>query len=353
MDDAAVVGREAEHTGSHRGDRARDPDHRSRRGDVDTQGVEGRVDVLGRRLDLRCGGRVAGQVPLGQPDRADVERLGGADTPAAEPRMNSVDPPPMSSTRYGLGRLERERPRGAGVGEARLGVAAEHLGVDADPLAHAGHELLGVLGVAGRRRRAEADGCSTSCSPTSLGVLVEGREHALQRCLGEPPGAVDALAEPDDLHRPDQLDGLTGPGSRSAMSSRSELVPQSKAATRVMTGLRCPGERHAWPRGPELAERVEHLVAQRVHAPALGQRLAGEDVQALHPVGHPARGDAGDLGDVASGLRGDLARERRGSARGQRGTQRPGARRRAAAGTSPSSAPTPRGCRSSRRPGDR
>ena len=101
--------------------------------------------------------------------------------------------------------------------------------------------------------------------------------------------------------------------SRSAMSSRSELVPQSKAATRVMLArpsacrLRVVSRRLV-PRttdgyaGPELhhsPELVEHLVAERVDPTALGQRLAGEHVQALHPVGHATGGDARDLGHLA------------------------------------------------------
>ena len=91
-----------------------------------------------------------------------------------------------------------------------------------------------------------------------------------------------------------------------------ELVPQSMAATRVMparpsTGRRTGRSAH------HVAEPVEHLVAERVHAAALGQRLAGEHVQALHPVGHAAGRDAGDLRHVA-----DRARGRRGRPRAPR-----------------------------------
>ena len=51
---------------------------------------------------------------------------------------------------------------------------------------------------------------------------------------------------------------------------------------------------------------VEHLVAERVHTRALRQRLPGQDVQALDPVGHPAGGDALDLGYVEPGLPAEL-----------------------------------------------
>ena len=52
---------------------------------------------------------------------------------------------------------------------------------------------------------------------------------------GEPAGAVDALAEPHDLHPPDRRPGgRRSAGRTSATSSRTELVPQSIAATRVI-----------------------------------------------------------------------------------------------------------------------
>ena len=73
------------------------------------------------------------------------------------------------------------------------------------------------------------------------------------------------------------------------------LVPQSKAATRVTWAL----DGHAGTGRPPRAQRVEHLVTQRVHAASLRQRLSGEHVQALHPVGHAAGRDPRDLGHLA------------------------------------------------------
>ena len=93
-------------------------------------------------------------------------------------------------------------------------------------------------------------------------------------------------------------------------------MPQSKAATRVMRWSSVG--RDARPGGPPLPERVEHLVAERVDAAALGQRLAGEHVQALDPVGHAAGGDAGDLGHLADrGPRGEVGVVRPGVRRGE------------------------------------
>ena len=104
------------------------------------------------------------------------------------------------------------------------------------------------------------------------------------------------------------------------------VVPQSIAATVVMASFCRPGDSSRWEvptgqflalirqrsatkcpitalqreqvpgrstsdagaGGPPLPQRVEHLVAERVHAAAHRQRLPGQDVQALHPAGHPA-----------------------------------------------------------------
>ena len=166
--------------------------------------------------------------------------------------------------------------------------------------------------------------------------------------------------------------------SRSATRSRNELVPQSKAATRVMessasrwlrvsrrvssvhslrVAARPPsrrpllnhrglGRRRA--RLPPFPELVEHLVAERVDPTALRQRLAREHVQALHPVGHAAGGDARDLGHLA-----DLG------ARCEIGLVRPQVRRGEllvlgrAVRSSRASGRMPRGCRSSRPPAGR
>ena len=99
------------------------------------------------------------------------------------------------------------------------------------------------------------------------------------------------------------------------MSSLMVLVPQSIAATVTVSHL------DAGTRRPPVAELVEHLVAERVHAAALGQRLAGQHVQALDPVRHAAGGDAVDLRHVcpSSALaRREVALVRRGVGRGER-----------------------------------
>ena len=168
-------------------------------------------------------------------------------------------------------------------------------GCDADPFLDAGDELLGVLGVAGGRGRAEPDRLDVVLARRSRHVLLDRGEHPLQRGLRDPPGAVDALAEPDDAHLADEVDARAGVGV--------EVGDEQPEASWCRSRRRRPGSwlplrrtgRHARAARPPVAQPVEHLVTERVHAAALGQRLAGEHVQALHPVGHASGRDAGDL----------------------------------------------------------
>ena len=79
------------------------------------------------------------------------------------------------------------------------------------------------------------------------------------------------------------------PGSTSATSRRSELVPQSMAATRAGAPSRLTGRsRTHGPLRPPFTGRVRPFPAQRVGA---GRRelVRDEGVQALHPVRHAAR----------------------------------------------------------------
>ncbi len=121
-------------------------------------------------------------------------------------------------------------------------------------------------------------------------------------------------------------------GSTSATRRRIELVPQSIAATReapggtgagevtgaaVAPGSRVSGEvergvmRPSVPRGQQVQRSGRH--ARRARATSASspsgltpgpaaERVAHEDVQALHARGHPARRDAVDLLDVAERL---------------------------------------------------
>src|SRR6476661_2059684 len=79
------------------------------------------------------------------------------------------------------------------------------------------------------------------------------------------------------------------PAAKSAMSNRIELVPQSIAATLAMsTSAVC-----ARTGGPPVADPGEHLVTERVHAGPPGQCVRDMDMEAFHPVRHPAGTDLG------------------------------------------------------------
>ena len=85
----------------------------------------------------------------------------------------------------------------------------------------------------------------------------------------------------------------TAAPARSAISSLIEFVPQSIAATVSRDLLQ------ARP-GPKRAESPDGLIPERVHSRAGGQRVRDEGMQALHPIRHPSRTDAGDLGPGSS-----------------------------------------------------
>ncbi len=123
----------------------------------------------------------------------------------------------------------------APVNESRASSSPLHdLGLDADARAHAVDELVAVLRVARRRRRDEADVLRAELADRR-GVAVARGERALERLGREPSGPVDALPEPHDLHLAVRSTSVPVPASTSATSSRMELVPQSIAATRVVT----------------------------------------------------------------------------------------------------------------------
>ena len=102
VDLLAVVDLEVEHHRGHRRDRPGDPDERARVVQRHVDGVDGGLDIPAHRVDLRGRRWVVGQVPLGDPDRADVERLSAHRFTGVGDRMtSSVDPPPMSTTSTG------------------------------------------------------------------------------------------------------------------------------------------------------------------------------------------------------------------------------------------------------------
>ena len=86
VDLLGVVGGQVQRDARDRGDRAGQADQGAGprpRAPAAAASRDGRVDVGGGRLDLPGRGRVAVQVPLGQPDAADVHRAGGQAPPGA------------------------------------------------------------------------------------------------------------------------------------------------------------------------------------------------------------------------------------------------------------------------------
>ena len=207
-------------------------------------------------------------------------------------------------------------------------------------------------GVRPRRRRRR---CSRRGSPRSRrsGPARAGRRgrgasrrtrRSPRRCAPaprRPARPVRSTPWPRRTTRESRSATSSWPSSRTVpMRSLIELVPQSMAAT-VASGLLIPSlcrrRLDARTRRPPVAEQVEDLVAERVDPAAHGERLAGEDVEALDPVGHAAGADALDLGDARARPAAPARRGARGSARAPRGRP-PRARRRCrAAPASPSS----------------
>ena len=210
------------------------------------------------------GRRVGVQVPLVQPHRADVHRVRGVGPAARSPRISSVEPPPMSTTSTGSA---------GGVAQVAHRTVEGERGLLVARTAPRARRRAARAPRRRRRRRSRRRGwprwrrsgsAVDVVRPDQRGVLVDRGERPLQRLVGQPAGAVDVLAEPD--HPRSRGPSTSG---RSPISSLIVLVPQSIAAT--AQSRRRPRTRRA--RLPPVAEQVEHLVAERVHAAALGQRL--------------------------------------------------------------------------------
>ena len=92
-----------------------------------------------------------------------------------------------------------------------------------------------------------------------------------------------------------RLSWVPAAGSRSATSSLMVLVPQSTAATRVTSARRRRRPLTQGPAAQKSPSRSSTSSPSGFTPAALGERLAGEHVQALHPGRHAAGGDAGDL----------------------------------------------------------
>ena len=234
-----------------------------------------------------------------------------------------------------LGGRRPEVAHRAVEGQGRLLVTRHDLGLDAEPRADTGDEDVGVLGVPAGRGRAEPDPARRRARRSARRTRRARRTSApaprrARRPVASTPWPSRTIRISRTVHVREVAD--------------EELDRVGAAVDRCYThgtGL------------PPVAEQVEHLVAQRVHAATLGQRLAGEHVQALHPVRHAAGGDPVDLGDVLAGGTAELGAVLEVALVRGRRTRPPGPGPRPAAPPSPSSGPTPRASRSGRRRGGR
>ena len=179
------------------------------------------------------GRRVGVQVALAVADDADLRR--DVEAPRRAPSTSSVEPPPMSITRYSLGAVARasRRRRSAAPPRRRSAIRAAKPSASLDPrgergavggVAHGrGHHRAAPRSRAPRSRR----GSRASTSST--------------RCCGASPSRpLRSTPSPSRV----TIDSRASSRAPSAISSRVEFVPMSTAAT---------GSRR----------RVRHLLARR------------------------------------------------------------------------------------------
>ena len=201
-------------------------------------------------------------------------------------RTNSVEPPPMSTTRNGAAdgaasssRSRRRRTAGLLRPDTTSGSTPSRSRTPSTKTRR------GCSRRGSPRSRTKRTPLDAAASRQRLGVLGSTRRRCAPAPRGAAAGAVDALAEPDDLH----------PRSRSTSDPRRVDVGDQQP-DRVGAAVDRRDPRHASPRrvgddaravGPPLGQPVERLVAERVDARAGGERVGDEHVQALDPVGMP------------------------------------------------------------------
>ena len=345
----AVVGRQVEHAGRDGGHRAGHADHRGRGADrVDRAGVEvprrcratrprppsavggsacrcrscSRTEPMSRECAAATAPARVAEDQLGRAaaDVDDQHRRGHGSRRSRDARRRTTARPPRRRTSTSGSTPSRSRTPATKT-SALVGVARRRGRAEADPAAHV------VRGDDARRTPRPRAKVRASASSASRPV----------RSTPWPSRTIRDLAH----RRP-----------RRARSADQQLDRVGAAVDGGDAGHstgRVGADARAG--GPPVAERVEHLVAERVDAAALGERLAGQHVQALDPVGHPAGRDAGDLGDarpIAARAAGEVG------ARAPRRTPPPArGRRRAGPAISLHQPRRPRACRSGRRPAGR
>ena len=268
-----------------------------------------------RRLDLR---------------RPSAGRSAGAARSSARCRRRPSAPPRRRSSR---GRARSSRRRGRRRGRGRGCRAPRRSPVAPANENHASSSPATTSGATSRSpnasrtpatksaalrasRDAEVATKRTRSTPSSrhcAAYSLVTREGALHRLGGDDAGAVDALAEPDDLHPAHDV-GERAVGARrrrrgggsSWCRSRSR-PPGEDAGAHASTPLVAPTSPPAGRVGrvgragvplPPRVEQLERLVAERVDPRPGAERVRDEHVQALDARRHPAGRDPGDLRHV-------------------------------------------------------
>ena len=267
--------------------------------------------------------RVAREVSLGQAHAADVDRARCLDVVGAAHELRR--PPAEVDDEVGAGHAEGRQTAGrTGEGEGRLLLAAHDLGrdVSAEVLveggAHAVDELRGVARVAGGRGGHEADPLGAQLTARH-GILPRDAQRALHRLGGDRPGAVDAVAEPHDLHAALEVDERAGRrvdvgdeqadrvGAAVDRADADGLVSHGRPRRqRVSGGCRACHGGVLRPRGRAAHDVGVHQSSSIASAsspsgltpgPAASE-CADEDVQALDPGRHATRRHPVDLGHL-------------------------------------------------------
>ena len=222
-----------------RGDRAGQADERCGASSSGTacaaRSIAASMSAIARR-DLARGRRVAAQVPLGHPHAADVDRA--ARRRAGRCRAtNSVEPPPMSTTRYGVG---DRAPRRARASRRRRTARAS-----SSPVTTSGStprrsrtpatNVVAVARVAGAPTSRRSAPARRRARAIDVGVAASHAAKVRSSAASdEPAGAVDALAEPHDLHPARRGRRASRPrGRRRRRAAGSSWCRSRSAATRV------------------------------------------------------------------------------------------------------------------------
>ena len=219
--------------------RPRSSRRRRRRSSAGTPSANVAAHVGGERLRARLRrGRIVVEVALAHGARRRPAWRRGSRRRAPRPTMNSVEPPPMSSTTIGPRRPPgRAALRRAEEREPRLLLAGDRARVEPVVVAHA----LGELRRRSRRRasRSSAPRCARSAprlrrSPSRYSSSAA--KHARHRPRPTAARTLDAVAEPGDRAAALELVEGAARASTSATSRRVEFVPMSTTATRTARG---------------------------------------------------------------------------------------------------------------------